>query len=74
MEKKQGLVENCEIDIFFLLHFSKLLQAKTISVSSGSSSYAGLLSFNYQVERNVKGKNFYCIAGVQKLRRKNEET
>ena len=73
MEKKQGLVENCEIDIFFLLHFSKLLQAKTISVSSGSSSYAGLLSFNYQVERNVKGKNFCCI-GVQKLCRKNEET
>ena len=65
--------KHCEIDIFFLFHFSKLLQAKTISVSSGSSSYAGLLSFNYQVERSVKGKKFYCI-GVQKLRRKNEET
>ena len=47
MEKVQDLVEYCEIDIFFLLHFSKLLQAKTISATSGSSLYAGLLSFNY---------------------------
>ena len=54
MEKVQDLVEHCEIDIFFLLHFSKLLQAKTISASSGSSSYAGLLSFKYLVERSLK--------------------
>ena len=75
MEKAQVLVEHCEIDIFFLLHFSKLLQAKTISVSTGSSSYAGLLSFDYLPSwKKFKKVKFSIAPAYKSCAGKPEET